>query len=196
MSDPKENPPAKEQEENQEKKQENQNQKSKEEEKPQQQEIDKNNAEIPKETSKTTKNTSFKSSDPAPASSSSQTRSNPLEPEKSVEGWVIIVRNVHEETKQDDIQDLFSEFGEIQNIHLNLDRLSGSVKGYCLIEFKKRNHAQNAIDAMNGYEFREKKFIVDWTYIKDPRPSNNSRRYSKRQRSPSPNESRKRRRHG
>jgi RNA-binding protein 8A len=87
---------------------------------------------------------------------------------KSAEGWVVIATNVHEEAQEDDVYEHFAEYGEIKNVHLNLDRRTGFVKGYALVEYGTKEEATSAVERANGSTLLEQVLRVDFAFAEGP----------------------------
>eukprot|EP01038_Epipyxis_sp_PR26KG_P010073 gene10073-13536_t len=87
-------------------------------------------------------------------------------PCQSIEGWIVFVTNVHPEAQEDDILDKFSEHGDVKNIHVNLDRRTGFVKGYALVEYETYEEALTTIKSLNGAEILGQSVQVGWAFTK------------------------------
>ena len=88
-------------------------------------------------------------------------------PERSIEGWIILVTGLHKEAQEDDLKDVFRDHGVIKNIKMNFVHRYGFVHS-ALIEYEHYEEAMNTIQKSNGSEFLTQTIFVDWAFITGP----------------------------
>ena len=88
----------------------------------------------------------------------------------------IFVSNINYSTREESLQDLFSEFGEVSSAKIITDRETGRSRGFAFVEMNNDTEGQKAIDELNGVEYDSKVISVSVARPREERPSNGSSR--------------------
>ncbi|MDR2955852.1 MAG: RNA-binding protein [Prevotella sp.] len=65
----------------------------------------------------------------------------------------IFIAGLSYSINDNDLRDLFTEYGEISSAKVIMDRATGRSKGYGFVELEDNEAAQKAIDELNGAEY-------------------------------------------
>ena len=76
--------------------------------------------------------------------------------------------NVHEEATEEHIDDKFGEFGRIRTLQMPLDRETGYVKGYVLIEYADYDQADAAVNEASGTDLLGQSVSVNFAFVQRP----------------------------
>jgi RNA recognition motif-containing protein len=86
----------------------------------------------------------------------------------------IYVGNLSFSTSSEELQELFSQFGEVESVRIVRDRQTGRSRGFGFVEMNAEDGNQ-AIQALNGQEFGGRKILVNEAKQQEPRPRSQSR---------------------
>jgi cold-inducible RNA-binding protein len=64
----------------------------------------------------------------------------------------LFVGNLKFETSEGELRSLFEPFGEVQRVHLAMDRETGRARGFAFVELTSDDAAAKAIAALDGKE--------------------------------------------
>lgn len=73
----------------------------------------------------------------------------------------LFIGNLSDNTSEEDLQNLFSEFGTVRSSKLVMDVFTGRCKGFGFIEMEG-HEARAAIAGLNGAEFKGKPIKVNY----------------------------------
>jgi RNA recognition motif-containing protein len=72
----------------------------------------------------------------------------------------LFVAKLSPATSGQDLEKLFSEFGEVVSAKVIMDKETGNSKGYGFVEMKNEEEARTAINALNDTEVDGKQIVV------------------------------------
>jgi len=81
----------------------------------------------------------------------------------------IYVGNISFRATEDDLMDLFSEFGEVASAKVITDRETGRSRGFAFVDMVNDDEGQAAINALNGQEHQGRSLTVNEARPRQPR---------------------------
>ncbi len=82
----------------------------------------------------------------------------------------IYVGNLPYSVNEDELRNLFSEFGEVSSAHVISDRDTGRSKGFGFVEMDNSEDGQKAIEALDGSDLGGRNIRVNEAKPRDDRP--------------------------
>ena len=91
----------------------------------------------------------------------------------------LFVGNLSFGTTENDLQDLFEQYGSVTEVRLVDDRMTGRSRGFAFVTFSSPAEGQAAIRALDGKEFGDRNLKV---YEARPKGDRSDRSFSKARR--------------
>ena len=84
----------------------------------------------------------------------------------------IYVGNLSYDVTQDDLSEVFSEYGTVKRVQLPTDRETGRPRGFGFVEMNSDTEEQKAIDALDGAEWMGRDIKVNKAKPREERSPN------------------------
>lgn len=84
----------------------------------------------------------------------------------------LYVGNLSFETTENDLQDLFEKHGQVGEVSLVTDRMTGRSRGFAFVTMNDNTQAQAAMSALNGKEISGRALTVNEAKPREERPRN------------------------
>ena len=73
----------------------------------------------------------------------------------------IFVGNLNRTVREEELSDLFAEFGEVKQVKIIKEPYTGESKGFAFVDMMEPAAAETAINELNDTEFAQKKIVVN-----------------------------------
>jgi len=73
----------------------------------------------------------------------------------------IYLGNLDFRTTEQDLSELFEEFGAVESVKIITDKYSGKSKGFGFVTMEDGNEAKRAIDSLNGQDLKGRPITVN-----------------------------------
>ena len=73
----------------------------------------------------------------------------------------IYVGNLSYEINQQDLNEVFTEYGTVKRVHIPTDRETGRKRGFAFVEMESEASEDKAIQALDGAEWMERQLKVN-----------------------------------
>lgn len=73
------------------------------------------------------------------------------------------VTNISEDTQENDLRELFGNFGRVARVYVGRDRETGAGKGFAFVSFEDRSVAQKAMEKVHGKGYDNLILSVQWS---------------------------------
>jgi len=93
----------------------------------------------------------------------------------------LYVGNLSFETTENDLQDLFAQHGQVDEVRLMMDRITGKSRGFAFVTINDNAHASAAMSALNGRELNGRTVTVNEARPREergPRPQGDKRHFA------------------
>ena len=92
----------------------------------------------------------------------------------------IYVGNLSYEINQQDLNEVFGEYGTVKRVHIPTDRETGRVRGFAFVEMESEADEDKAIEALDGAEWMDRSLKVNKARPRQDRGSFSGGRRSNR----------------
>jgi len=72
------------------------------------------------------------------------------------------VTNLSDETSENDLMEMFRDFGNVARVYLVRDKENNTSRGFAFVTFQLRSNAQAAMDKLNGTGWDHLILSIEW----------------------------------